>query len=357
MRIEDIDKNFKPQGLPEGVEMEYFDVREAPFKVWGLMYEEDSFCRLPDAVAKATSGGVYALHEHCAGGRVTFETNSKYVAIVCRVRSIGKMAHFTTIGSAGFDMYEENNFICSFFPPYDYNGGFDKSVSFDGEAKKRKLLIHFPLYTAVESLMIGIEKGASLSAYNPYRDIAPIVYYGSSITQGGCASRPGNAYQAKISRELAVDHINLGFSGSARGEEIMANYIASLPMSVFVMDYDYNAPSIQHLRDTHERFYKIIREKNPDLPIVMASAPSFWHQLPPERSNAMTDRRAIVMDTYMKARAAGDENVYFVDGASFYQNTDADFCTVDRCHPNDCGFYYMAKGFLPAIRQALKGKA
>ena len=92
MRIEDIDKNLKPQGLPEGVELEYFDVKEAPFKVWGLMYEGDSFCRLPDAVAKATSPGVYGLHEHCAGGRVTFSTDSKHVAIVCRVRSIGKMA-------------------------------------------------------------------------------------------------------------------------------------------------------------------------------------------------------------------------------------------------------------------------
>ncbi len=351
MRIEDIDKNFKPQGLPEGVELEFFDVREAPFKVWGLMYEDDSFCRMPDAVAKATSGGVYALHEHCAGGRVTFETNSKYVAIVCRVRSIGKMAHFTTIGSAGFDMYEENNFVCSFFPPYDYNGGYDKSYSFDGEPKSRKLLINFPLYTAVESLMIGIEKGAILSAYNPYRDIPPIVYYGSSITQGGCASRPGNAYQAKLSRELLVDHINLGFSGSAKGEVVMAEYIASLPMSAFVMDYDHNA-GLQHLAETHERFYKIIREKNPDLPIIFASAPDFWRH----SEAAMRDkqlRRREILNTYVKC-CQEDENLYFVDGASFYQNTDSDYCSVDGCHPNDMGFYYMAKGFLPTLRKVLK---
>ncbi len=350
MRIEDIDKNFKPQGLPEGVELEYFDVRVAPFKVWGLLYEDDSFCRMPDAVAKATSGGVYALHENGAGGRVTFETDSRYVSIVCRVRSIGKMSHFTTIGSAGFDMYEENDLVCSFFPGYNYTDGFSSTYTFGGEPYARKLLINFPLYTTVESLVIGLEKGASLAAYNPYRDIPPIVYYGSSITQGGCASRPGNAYQAKISRELLVDHINLGFSGNAKGEEVMAEYIASLPMSVFVLDYDYNAPSLQHLKDTHERFYQIIREKNPKLPIVMASAPSYWHQLP----RLMSDRRAVVMETYTKAVAAGDENVYFVDGASFYQNTDADYCTVDRCHPNDMGFYYMAKGFLPTLKKILK---
>ena len=349
MRIEDIDKNLKPQGLPEGVELEYFDVKEAPFKVWGLMYEGDSFCRLPDAVAKATSPGVYGLHEHCAGGRVTFSTDSKHVAIVCRVRSIGKMPHFSTIGSAGFDMYEENDFVCSFFPPYDYNDGYSASYTFAEEGKERSLLINFPLYTTVESLYIGLEKGAKISAYNPYRDVPPIVYYGSSITQGGCASRPGNAYQAKISRELLVDHINLGFSGSAKGEEVMAEYIASLPMSAFVMDYDHNAPSAQHLRDTHERFYRIIREKNPDLPIVFATAPDF-HQHP----EVYGPRREVIMENYTRLLAEGDKNLYFVDGASFYQNTDYAYCTVDGCHPNDCGFYHMAKGFLHTLKKIFK---
>ncbi len=351
MRIEDVDKNFKPQGLPEGVEMEYLDVREAPFKVWGLMYEEDSFCRLPDAVAKATNGGVYALHEHCAGGRVSFETDSRYIAIVARVRSIGKMSHFTTIGSAGFDMYEENDFICSFFPPYDYNEGYSKSYAFP-EASARKLLIHFPLYTAVESLYIGIQKGASLKAYNPYRDAPPIVYYGSSITQGGCASRPGNAYQNKISRELSVDHVNLGFSGSARGEEVMANYIADLPMSVFVLDYDHNAPSVEHLEKTHERFYKIIREKNPELPIVFVSAPDYWKPLAPDYRLKQL-RRAVIMETYVK-NCREDKNLYFIDGASFYQSTDMDYCSVDGCHPNDMGFYHMAMGLLPTLKRLLK---
>ena len=353
MRIEDIDKNLKPQGLPEGVELEYFDVKEAPFKVWGLMYEDDSFCRLPDAVAKATNPGVYSLHEHCAGGRVTFSTDSKHVAIVCRVRSIGKMPHFSTIGSAGFDFYEENDFVCSFFPPYDYNEGYSASYTF-AEEKSRKLLINFPLYTAVESLYIGLEKGAKISAYNPYRDVPPIVYYGSSITQGGCASRPGNAYQALISRELLVDHINLGFSGSAKGEEVMANYIASLPMSVFVMDYDHNAPSFQHLRDTHERFYKIIREKRPDLPIVMASSPDSIRAMNADARHSKSERRAVIIETYTQARAAGDKNVYFVDGESFYQNTDWDYCSVDGCHPNDMGFFYMAKGFLHTLKKILK---
>ena len=351
MRIEDIDKNFKPKSLPEGVELEYFDVRETPFKVWGLMYEDDSFCRLPDAVAKATNDGVYALHEHSAGGRVTFRTNSRYVAISAKMRSVARFSHFTACGFAGFDIYEKTQYLGTYQPPYLIENGFGGLITLETN-EDRDLLIHFPLYSAVESLYIGLEKGASLEAYNPYRDIPPIVYYGSSITQGGCASRPGNAYQAKLSRELSVDHINLGFSGSARGEDVMAEYIASLPMSAFVLDYDHNAPSVEHLEKTHERFYKIIREKNPTLPIVFASCPDFWKPMKAGQ-RAKELRRAVVMDTYVR-NYKEDENIYFVDGASFYQNTDIDYCTVDNCHPNDCGFYFMAKGFLPTLKKILK---
>jgi hypothetical protein len=120
------------------------------------------------------------------------------------------------------------------------------------------------------------------------------------------------------------------------------------------MDYDHNAPSFQHLRDTHERFYKIIREKRPDLPIVMASSPDSIRAMNADARYSKSERRAVIIETYTKARAAGDKNVYFVDGESFYQNTDWDYCSVDGCHPNDMGFYYMAKGFLPTLRKILK---
>ena len=351
MRIEDIDKNFLPEGIPEGVEMEYFNVREEPFKVWGLLYEDDSFCRLPDAVAKATNPGVYSLHEHSAGGRVTFRTNSRYVAISAKLRSVAAFSHFPACGFAGFDLYVNDAHEGTFRPPYNVRDGYGTVVSFSA-AKEREIVINFPLYSAVTSLHIGLEKGATLSAYNPYLDIAPIVYYGSSITQGGCASRPGNAYQAKISRELAVDHINLGFSGSAKGEEVMANYIADLKMSAFVMDYDHNAPTVEHLEKTHERFYKIIREKNPNLPIIFVSSPDFWK---PSKAGLRNKelRRATILDTYTR-NCREDENLYFIDGAAFYQSVDIDYCTVDNCHPNDLGFYCMAMGMLPTLRKILK---
>ena len=201
----------------------------------------------------------------------------------------------------------------------------------------RSYTIHFPLYNDVDSLEIGLKRGSHVSHGAPYRPVPPVVFYGSSITQGGCASKPGNAYSNLISAALNVDHINLGFSGSALGEEPMAKYIASLPMSVFVLDYDYNAPSADYLNNTHEPFFRTIREQRPDLPILMISRCSFF-----EGEDARL-RREVIYRTYRNAVEKGDKNVYFLDGARFFDNGNDLVYTVEGCHPNDAGFLRMAE--------------
>ena len=115
------------------------------------------------------------------------------------------------------------------------------------ERKMRSFVINFPLYTDVCELYLGLEESAKVEAAPDYEIKVPVVYYGSSITQGGCASRPGTSYQAIISRRLNCDYVNLGFSGNAKGEPAIAEYIAGLEMSVFVYDYDHNAPNPEHL--------------------------------------------------------------------------------------------------------------
>ena len=129
------------------------------------------------------------------------------------------------------------------------------------DGKEHTFTINFPLYQGVNSLYIGLKEGSVIKEAPEYETTAPFVYYGSSITQGGCASRPGSAYQNILSRHLQWDHINLGFSGSCKGEDEMAYYIASLDMSVFVYDYDHNAPTVEHLKNTHEIFFKKIKIK------------------------------------------------------------------------------------------------
>lgn len=208
--------------------------------------------------------------------------------------------------------------------------------------------INFPLYDGVKELYIALKKGAVILEPTPYSHSVPVVYYGSSITQGGCASRPGNSYEAIISRRLDVDYRNLGFSGSGKAEDLMAQYLADLEMSIFVCDYDYNAPDVEYLEKTHLPLYRAVRSKQPNVPIIFVSAPDIL--MDPE---TFVPRREVIRRTYTIALEEGDRNVYFIDGAELFDGDDWDSCTVDGCHPNDLGFYRMAMRIEREIVQLL----
>ena len=107
-----------------------------------------------------------------------------------------------------------------------------------------------------------------------------------------------------ISRRFHCDYINLGFSGSTRAEDTIAKYIAGLDMSLFVYDYDYNAPTADHLRDTHEKMFQTIRNAYPGLPIIILSRPKIT------LNETEEDRRQIIASTYQKAMASGDNRVF-----------------------------------------------
>lgn len=175
----------------------------------------------------------------------------------------------------------------------------------------------------------------------------PICFYGSSITQGCSAGHPGNNYTTMLCRAVGAPQINLGFSGAARGEVEVAEAIATLKMSALVIDYDHNAPDPGHLRKTHERFFRIVRKAQPELPIIFVSGPR------DKSSPKNRERRDIVKATYDRAVAAGDEHVYFVDGLTFFDEVPRKYCTVDNTHPSDLGFYLMFDKILPVLRRAL----
>lgn len=338
-RVEDADKNLKVETKIEQEGLKFYNALSEPFKIYGIYMEDGKFRRLPEKVAESVSNGVWILHANTAGGRVRFRTNSPYVAINVEMGEIGKMPHFPLAGSAGFDVYRNDGngeeYVRTLMPPFNIENGYESLISFDDEVM-RDVTINFPLYSEVKELYIGLDENAVVEAPTPYIDKKPMVYYGSSITQGGCASRPGNCYQGYICRTFNCDYINLGFSGSAKAEDEMIEYIKKLDMSIFVYDYDHNAPSVEHLKNTHEKMFKAIREAHPDIPIILMSAP-IWSP-----SGDWKDRRDIVEQTYRNALAAGDKNVYFVDGKALMSLCENNG-TVDNCHPTDLGFYSMAR--------------
>lgn len=351
-RIEEIDKNMAVVTRLTDTDIEWYDVHEAPFALHGFnepQEKDQPFRRLPEDVAEATNPGVATLALNTAGGRVRFITDSPYVAIHVEMKELSPMDHMAFTGIFGFDLYVRvdgrETYKGTFRPSTSMIPGYESKLALP-EGGPHEVTINFPLYNRVDRLFVGLKENSCVSAPNPYKYSVPVVYYGSSITQGGCASRPGNSYQAMISRALDCDYINLGFSGSAKGEDAIVEYMSNMKMSVFVCDYDHNAPTVEHLRNTHEKLYRAVRAKQPDLPIIFVTKPD-THQ--PDTF----ERREVIRATYEKAVAEGDQNVAFINGGELFAGENYDDCTVDLCHPNDLGFYRMAQGIGAEVKKWL----
>ena len=343
--ISNIDKNFKVETTIEQDDIVFYNADDERFEIFGIFKEDGKYRRLPESVAKAVSPGVLGLHAHTAGGRVRFVTDSPYVAVNVKMGDVGKMPHFALTGSAGFDIYIDNTFWKSFTPPFDIVDSYE-SLRELPNGDLREITINFPLYSEVKELYIGLKEGSVIKKASPYKNDKPVVYYGSSITQGGCASRPGSSYQAFVSRALNIDYINLGFSGSAKAEDEIIDYIKNLTMSVFVYDYDHNAPTLEHLKKTHEKMFKAVREAQPELPIIMMVRPK--HHLTGEEPK----RLEIIKSTYENALKNGDKNVYFIDNKELTRLCLADGL-VDSNHPTDFGFYSMAEAVINVLKDII----
>lgn len=329
--------------------MREFRYCEKPIEVCGVPFfaETGRLERLPQSLREKLPNLDF-LGRRCPGARLRFRTDSKNLEIKIAFETltvdIGMAIYACQSADVYIGSYGATRYAGHVFPEsYDVRiarGHFTKS------AEVEDVTIWLPRNETIGDVSIGIDDGAVLLPPTPYRHPLPILYYGSSITEGGCCSKVSNGYNALISRWLDVEYYNFGFSANARGELEMAEYINTIDKSIFVMDYDHNAPTVEHLKQTHEPFFQRIRQASPTLPIVMLTRPPFYD---PETR----ERRNVVYQTYQNAVAAGDQNVYFIDGASFFPAGEVDLCSNDNCHPNDLGFYRMAKVIAPVIEKLL----
>ncbi len=351
MDISKIDKNFALPGNVQKEDVVWMEAAQAPFVVYGAA-QTDPYLRMPLDVAKTVNDGVAHLCKNTAGVRVRFRTDSPYIAIRAQWEKQCCMPHMPFSGSGGFDLYrvtETGNkqfYVKSLIPPVSCQNGYESVI--DTRGVMTDYILNFPLYNDVSHLQIGVKEGSVFETPMRYANELPVVFYGSSITQGGCASRPGNCYQNFLSRALNLDYVNLGFAGSGRADDAMIEYLSGLDMSVFVSDYDHNAPNAEYLAATHAKLYRGIRKTHPDVPYVMITRPDC------RDASSAVDRRRVVMKTYETALSEGDRNVYFLDGGTIFAGDEYDACTVDGTHPNDLGFYRFFKALLPFFEEIIR---
>lgn len=330
--------------------MKTYNYRQKPIKVFGVPFfdKKQVFERLPEDLRKTLN--LEHLGKRCPGSRMCFRTDAEEITIKLKLETLSvdpAMSLFACQSAAVLAGERNNARFLGLVSPLDYN-----TLSFENKFKKEPVMeditIFMPRNEVVSDIEITVNDGASVEECTPYRDIKPILYYGSSITEGGNCCSVFNAYNAIISNRLNIDYYNFGFSGSARAELELADYINTIDMSIFVYDYDHNAPDPEALKATHEPFFKRIREKNPELPIVMMSKPLAVYR---EEDRI---RRDIIKETYNNAVNSGDKNVYFIDGETYYGDNERQLCSIDVWHPNDIGFLRMADVIEPVIKGILK---
>lgn len=355
--ISQIDKNFSPDYIKlDKNDLKEYVVPNDKMDLYGVEYKkrEKAFMRLPLSVAKKVSPGVSSLCYHTSGGRLRFRSNAKVMRIEAKSKGFPLMPHMALSGNAGFTLMQElengkERHLYTFQRSYLKRKEKEFSFDFTLSGEMAEYTLYFPLYNDVRELRIYANKDAVVENGKKYEDVLPILYYGSSITQGGCASRSDTSYQAIISKWTNVDYINLGFSGCAKGEDAMIEHLASIPCSIFICDYDHNAPTVEHLKNTHYKLYSTFRKAHPLTPVIFASRPSYSKCVP----DAL-ERKKVILSTVRKAKRAGDKNVYFVDGFKMYPSEVHEACAVDGTHPTDLGFYFMAKAFYKPISKLLK---
>jgi hypothetical protein len=352
VKIEEIDKNFQTVKVGN-LDVCYYDVLKDPFEIEGFPWRDPVrvFNRLPSSFTdKDVNAGALSLSNHTAGGAVRFRTDSPYITLKANLAYSSDMNHMPRAGSAGFDLYIGSGKDIKYrktAQPSPNMKVLELQMVNGSPKKMTDWTLYLPLYGGASKIEIGLAPNAKIEKPTPHVVGKPVLFYGSSITQGGCASRPGNAYTTMLCRAVDAPQINLGFSGSGKGESAVAEAIAGLKLAAFVMDYDHNAPNIQHLKDTHEKFFKIIREKNPELPIIILSKCDF-------NGGGDNERRKIIRQTYENAVKNGDKKVWFIDGETLFGTENRDACTVDGCHPNDLGFYRMFRQILQYWTKRLK---
>jgi GDSL-like lipase/acylhydrolase family protein/SGNH-like hydrolase/esterase family protein len=322
-----------------------FDVHGAPW----LAENNGELIRLPLRLKDQLPPAVWNLGQSPSGLRIRFRTDSTRLAIKLAYPSPPNMTNMHAFGQTGVDLYINGVYRSTAIAPKD--AADDKPIEhvfFENFPRQdRELTLYLPLYKAVKVLGLGLDDDAKIAKARRFAVAKPVVFYGTSITQGGCASRSGMSYQSILARQLNLDFINLGFSGNGKGEPVVAGMVAEIDASAFVMDFSQNNPTVESLRAVYEPFLATLRAKHPETPIVAITPIASSRETP-----RLDQMRQHIREVVNARIAKGDRKLTLVEGATLLGPDRLDG-VVDGVHPNDLGFQWMADGLAPHIARIL----
>lgn len=354
-RIEDVDANFVSKAT-SGHCLRWIDAFSPELALRGLAWVEEnraarSFRRCPDRAAASLSEGVQLL-SHCpASAFLSFQTDSSVISVRMRNENAQTMAHIPLTGFAGAELYMRDGSrwvtLAVAIPDLD-SATFERELVVGWPSEMREYRLYLPLYKRVEELSIGVEEGATVIPIATPSGQKPIFFYGTSITQGGCANTTGSDFVSIVGRMLDTEVVNFGFSGNGKGEAEVAQLIREVDAEMFILDYVANC-SAELLAKTLPPFLKILREVHPETPVVLVGALAFDRTLwSPVAEIELHERRDVMMAFYLKTKGEGDVNLHFIDGHGLVQPGMSGIF-VDGVHPTSGGFIQIAERLAPQL--------
>jgi hypothetical protein len=320
---------------------------------WTGMERLRWFDRFPAEAEKTVTEAVWKLSRDSAGMMVRFKTDATAIHVHYKLSKAAlAMPHMPATGVSGVDLYARDadgqwRWVQVTMPTtQEVRAEIVKDLA-PGE---REYAAYLPLYNGVESLEIGVPPGAKFEGLAPRAK--PIVFYGTSITQGACASRPGMVHTAILGRRFDLPVVNLGFSGNGRMDAAVGNLLTKIDAAVYVIDC---LPNMTPATVTKKciPLVKQLRAAKPDTPIVLVEDRRFTNDwITPANANFHDDNHAALRVAFAALQANGMKNLFYIPGDHLYGD-DTEGAT-DGSHASDLGFMRQADVMEPVLRSALK---
>lgn len=312
--------------------------------------KESPYDRLPISYKELVRTPVWNLSKSSAGISIRFWTNTSNLKVKWEVMNDFSMDHMPDTGIKGVDLYFRNGQKWQYINTGRPQGFFNEYTMIENmDEVMREFKIFLPLYDGVKNIEIGIDSKSSIK--KPSKNSKqPIIFYGTSITQGGCASRPGMVHTNIISRQLDTDVYNFGFSGNCRMEQPIAELISSVEPSLYIIECMPNMIKPELIFERTIPLVKTIQEKNPDTPIVFVdlfkSPITLLNNKIRSENEAMDDA---LKAEYNKMIENDFKNIFFIETPEL---TDSDHeGTVDAIHFTDLGFQRYADFLIEQLKE------
>jgi lysophospholipase L1-like esterase len=341
--------------LPAEQERRWLPLPSTELEIDGLPWFAQNggeFFRLPAASKDKFPLPVWNLAKSPSGARIRVRTDSTTLAVRLEYPSPPDMRNMHAFGQTGVDLYLDGEYRGTAIADKDAKPGkIYEHVYFSARPRTwREATLYLSLYKPVKVISVGVDPDARLEKARSFAVAKPVVFYGTSITQGGCASRSGMSYQAILGRLLNIDFVNLGFSGNGKGEPEVAEAVSQIDASCFVLDFAQNNATVASLRQVYAPFLDRLRTAHPDLPILAITPIYAAREATGGTEN--DGMREHIRQVVSQRIGAGDRNLQLVEGTDLLGPSRSDGL-VDGTHPNDLGFQWMAEGLAPRLRRML----